>query len=110
MLVLPAPHLPAPLPLAHLGTFLPSLAAPLRHRATLLSLSAPTGGTVECDVPLESTGVLVYLNSGHYDSGLTALVGWVPNEAEEGEEGREGMARMCALVQERTAAGMAMEG
>lgn len=101
LLVLPAPHLPSPLPLPSLAAFLPSLTTPSSHPATLLSLASPaspTPSTVSVDVPLESTGLLLYLNSGHYDSGLTALVGWVPNEAEEGEEAREGVARLAELV------------
>ena len=51
-------------------------------------------------VPFKPTGLLLYLTKAHYESGMTALAGWVPLEVETGLEEREGTQKLARLVEE----------
>lgn len=96
LVVLPTTHIPAPLTLDVLAQFLPTLARPATTPALVVTPSTPS--PVQVDVPLDPAGVLLFLDSAHYDSGLTALVGWVPAKPEPGEQGKEGLERLYELV------------
>lgn len=48
---------------------------------------------------------MLHLSAAHYESGLTALAGWVPVQTEPGKERIEGVQRMAELVKEWEARG-----
>lgn len=71
---------------------------------------APASGPVQVTIPLQPTGLLLYLSQAHYESGSTPLVSWVPCRDQFAEprqpgggdlgEQAEGVARMAQLVAE----------
>lgn len=106
LLVLPAPHQAAPLPLQDLAAFLPALSnGASSATASIVAPPAQPGApptVAQVPIACEPTGVLLYLNSAHYDSGTTALVGWVPLTVEKEEDrSREGVGRLLELVEGR---------
>lgn len=96
-LLLPTPSR-APLSAAILLSLLLAL-TPTTLTPTVV-VPSPTGLPTPTPVPVkfEPTGLLLYLKSAHYESGTSALSGWVPLEVEDGKEGREGVGRLRALV------------
>lgn len=100
---LPSPLLPSTL-LPLLASLPPTSPDPVLVSTTVISPSAlpsqpPSSSAIQ--IPLISTGVMLYLTAAHYESGLTALAGWIPCEvSDEGKAGQEGVRRFGQLVEE----------
>ncbi|GAA5978081.1 hypothetical protein JCM21900_006623 [Sporobolomyces salmonicolor] len=105
LLVLPAPSVAAPLTPSTLLPVLTSLSSPSSMPVTVLTLpdpstSSPVPVQTTLDVPLQPSGLLLYLSAAHYESGLTPLVTWVPCEVEPGMEASEGVGRFRELLEQ----------
>ncbi|KAM0791006.1 hypothetical protein ACM66B_004305 [Microbotryomycetes sp. NB124-2] len=112
LVVVPCPVLDSPLSSTVLSTFLTSLTNPatptLSVNVTISThVDAQTGAPVSQVVSLQlrQTGLLLYHRQSQYESGLTALVGWIPMSVTDGKEGTEGVSRFKQLVEEWQARG-----
>ncbi|GAA5984643.1 hypothetical protein JCM10908_003437 [Rhodotorula pacifica] len=117
LLVLPIPNLPPPLSPASLLPLLSTLSSNPAQALDISALvfpptpSSPSGdptaflpppAPIPITLPLQPTGLLLYLSQAHYESGSTPLVSWVPcpDQIAEGMEAAEGVGRMGELVSE----------
>lgn len=103
ILLLPVPTLSPPLTPTSLLSLSSSLLLPSLFPALVLlptpSPSLPLPQTVE--IPFLPTGVVLYLSKAHYESGLTALAGWIPVKVEDEEEKKvAGLERFVQLLRE----------
>ncbi|KAK4048095.1 hypothetical protein OIV83_004965 [Microbotryomycetes sp. JL201] len=112
LVVVPCPVLNSPLTPSILCPFLESLADPTTRKMSVnVSISTHvdplTGALVSQSVSLqlEPTGLLLYHRQSQYESGLTALVGWIPFAVEEERKTIEGVDRFKQLVLEWQARG-----
>ncbi|GAA5993950.1 hypothetical protein JCM5350_005079 [Sporobolomyces pararoseus] len=112
LLILPAPTYSSPLVPSTLLPILSSLSTPSPFPITVLLPSNDTSTASEASsgagvkqeliqIPFEPTGILLYHRESHYESGLTALVNWIPLKViEPGRESCEGVERFRELVTE----------
>ncbi|ORY74777.1 hypothetical protein BCR35DRAFT_306597 [Leucosporidium creatinivorum] len=100
---LSSPLLPSSL-LPLLTSVPPTSAEPLPVAVTILSPSTTPSqppSTSAIHIPLQAIGLMLYLTAAHYESGLTALAGWIPCEmGDKGKEGQEGVRRFGQLAEE----------
>ncbi|GAA5952235.1 hypothetical protein JCM3765_001916 [Sporobolomyces pararoseus] len=109
LLILPAPTYSSPLVPSTLLPILSSLSLSSPFPITVLlpsdnSTSDSTTSGVKQEliqIPFEPTGLMLYHRESHYESGLTALVNWIPLKViEPGREDFEGVERFGQLVRE----------
>ncbi|KAK4055442.1 hypothetical protein OIO90_003280 [Microbotryomycetes sp. JL221] len=60
-------------------------------------------------IPLEVSGLLAYHKQAQYESGLTALMGWIAVDVEEKDKGSQGITRFKQLVEQWSTGGSQVE-